>query len=44
LEPEYDQQKVMRGGGERSIEEYEPEPSARIEHKNIDGSLNFNID
>lgn len=24
--------------------EYEPEPSARIEHNNIDGSLQLNID
>lgn len=30
--------------GANSIEEYEPEPSARIEHKNIDGSLKLNID
>lgn len=43
LEPEFDQQKATKGG-ERSIEEYEPEPSARIEHKNIDGSLKLHID
>ena len=38
------QEQKVKKEGDRSIEEYEPEPSARIEHKNIDGSLKLNID
>lgn len=41
----YEMEEALQSSdGKNKTIEYEPEPSARIEHNNIDGSLQLNID